>query len=453
MANYKLPPRQKMINLLYVILIAMLAINISGEVLDGFITANKDMKHNVEGLKEYNEVLEKKLAESKNMELARKTAEMKEKLLKFNELIENLEHEVRLMAQESSFSKNLEVDDDLRAVSVVMLEQQNASMLKTEIESFKAECMPLVNNETSRKVIENLLNTDVHEQGKTWEEEHFANLPVIGCTMMMSKIEKDMWLALNEVMRCVTGKVEINDSILQKKEDSEEKTGAESQLLETLIAELEKRNLLNQKMLETEEGQERVFVMTETQAPLFANYENRVNVAVLAQNKSRLDVSMTNGTVRKEGDSYVLVPDGKSRTATLTVKNGKQTLAQYEYKVLPLPAPAASLVYTAPNGQLREYRHSVPLSCKEIQSISEVRLQMTDGVDTKETIAGFDLMLIKNGNKTVQMAHANGSKLTNEMKKILGNVVKGDKLFFTNITLKGNGTPTRQTVSVNVIPM
>lgn len=28
MANYKLPPRQKMINLLYVILIAMLAINI-----------------------------------------------------------------------------------------------------------------------------------------------------------------------------------------------------------------------------------------------------------------------------------------------------------------------------------------------------------------------------------------------------------------------------------------
>lgn len=451
MANYKLPPRQKMINLLYVILIAMLAINISGEVLDGFITANKDMKHNVEGLKEYNEVLEKKLAESKNMELARKTAEMKEKLLKFNELIENLEHEVRLMAQESSFSKNLEVDDDLRAVAVVMLEQHNASKLKTEIESFKAECMPLVNNETSRKVIENLLNTDVHELGKTWEEEHFANLPVIGCTMMMSKIEKDMWLALNEVMRCVTGKVEFNDSIPQKK-DSENGQETESQLKE-LIAKLEKRNLLNQKTVEGEEGSEQVFVITENQAPLFANYENKVNVTVFAKKQNRLQVSMTHGKVRKEGNSYVLIPDGKSRTATLTVKDGKQTLAQLEYKVLPLPAPAPVLAYTAPNGQQREYRHNVPLSCKEIQSISEVRLQMTDGVDTKETIAGFDLMLIKNGNKTVQMAHANGSKLTNEMKKILGNVVKGDKLFFTNITLKGNGTPTRQTVSVNVIPM
>lgn len=452
MANYKLPPRQKMINLLYVILIAMLAINISGEVLDGFITANKDMKHNVEGLKEYNEVLEKQLAESKNMELARKTAEMKEKLLKFNELIENLEHEVRLMAKESSFSENLEVDDDLRAVAVVMLEQQNASKLKSEIETFKKECMPLVNNETSRKVIENLLSTDVHQQGKTWEEEHFANLPVIGCAMMMSKIEKDMWLALNEVMRCVTGKIEINDSIQQKKVN-ENNQETETHLLETFIAELEKRNLLNQKTVEGKEGTKQVFVMTENQAPLFANYENKVNVTVFSKKQNRLQVSMTHGKVRKEGNSYVLIPNGKSRTTTLTVKNGKQTLAQYEYKVLPLPAPAPALVYTAPNGQQREYRHSVPLSCKEIQSISEVKLQMTDGVDTKETIAGFDLMLIKNGNKTVQMAHANSNKLTNEMKKILGNVVKGDKLFFTNITLKGNGTPTRQTVSVNVIPM
>lgn len=452
MANYKLPPRQKMINLLYVILIAMLAINISGEVLDGFITANKDMKHNVEGLKEYNEVLEKQLAESKNMELARKTAEMKEKLLKFNELIENLEHEVRLMAKESSFSENLEVDDDLRAVAVVMLEQQNASKLKSEIETFKKKCMPLVNNETSRKVIENLLSTDVHQQGKTWEEEHFANLPVIGCAMMMSKIEKDMWLALNEVMRCVTGKIEINDSIQQKKVN-ENNQETETHLLETFIAELEKRNLLNQKTVEGEEGTEQVFVMTENQAPLFANYENKVNVTVFSKKQNGLQVSMTHGKVRKEGNSYVLIPNGKSRTTTLTVKNGKQTLAQYEYKVLPLPAPAPALVYTAPNGQQREYRHSVPLSCKEIQSISEVKLQMTDGVDTKETIAGFDLMLIKNGNKTVQMAHANSNKLTNEMKKILGNVVKGDKLFFTNITLKGNGTPTRQTVSVNVIPM
>ena len=42
MGKYTLPPRQKMINLLYVILIAMLAINISADVLEGYKLLNKE---------------------------------------------------------------------------------------------------------------------------------------------------------------------------------------------------------------------------------------------------------------------------------------------------------------------------------------------------------------------------------------------------------------------------
>ncbi|MFK1998318.1 hypothetical protein ACIXFW_18145 [Bacteroides fragilis] len=42
MAKYTLPPRQKMINLLYVVLIAMLAINISSDVLEGYGRMNND---------------------------------------------------------------------------------------------------------------------------------------------------------------------------------------------------------------------------------------------------------------------------------------------------------------------------------------------------------------------------------------------------------------------------
>ena len=40
MAKYTLPPRQKMTNLLYVVLIAMLAINISSDVLEGYVYVN-----------------------------------------------------------------------------------------------------------------------------------------------------------------------------------------------------------------------------------------------------------------------------------------------------------------------------------------------------------------------------------------------------------------------------
>lgn len=449
MSNYKLPPRQKMINLLYVILIAMLAINISGDVLDGFITANEDMKNNVEELKAYNEILEKQLTTGQNGELAQQAIQLKEKLLAIDNHIIRLKDAVQATAQESSFSNSMNVDDDLNAVKQVMLKQQNASGLKTDIEKFKEECLPLATNEASRKIIGNLLNTDAHKNGKTWEEEHFANLPVIGCKMMMNKIRKDLWLAFNETMRCVAGQIAINDSLVLPQEKTPQ---LDDNLLQALLDKLAEQTQQH-KIVRDEDGRVKVLVMTENQAPLFANYENLINVTIVSENPSNLTVNMSNGSIRKEGDHYVAIPNGKSRTATLTVKDGDKVMTQHEYQVLPLPAPTPALIYSAPNGKQREYRSSVPLSRQEIQSISQIRLNMNGGVNTKEKVSGFDLMLIKNGNKTVEMAHANGAELTPEMKKILGNAVKGDKLIFHNISLNGPHTPARQTVSINVIPM
>ena len=42
MAGYRLPPRQKMINLVYIILIAMLAINISADTLATYSLLERD---------------------------------------------------------------------------------------------------------------------------------------------------------------------------------------------------------------------------------------------------------------------------------------------------------------------------------------------------------------------------------------------------------------------------
>lgn len=449
MSNYKLPPRQKMINLLYVILIAMLAINISGEVLDGFATANQDMKKNVETLKVYNGVLEKQLAACGNMDAVQKAAQLKKELLVIDENIMHLEDTIQIVAQEGSFTKGMNVDDDLNAVEAIMLHQQNASELKVAVEAFRKKCLQLTFDETSRKMIGSLLNTDADEKGKSWEERHFANLPVIGCKMMMSKIQKDLWLAFNETLRCVNERVKGNDSLMPRQEV---RPVLDNNLLEALVAHLENRNMHGQTV-KNKDGHMKMLVMTENQAPLFANYENLISVTALSESPTNLEVSLSNGSIRKEGSNYIAVPDGKEQTAVLTVKSGGKVLARYEYKVMPLPTPVPSLMYIASSGRQREYRSNVPLSQKEIQSISRIKLNMEGGVNTQETVTGFDLMLIKGQNQTVRMAHSNGAELTPEMKQILTKTMKGDKLIFTNISVKGKHTPVRQTVSVNVIPM
>ena len=66
MAKYTLPPRQKMINLLYVVLIAMLAINISSDVLEGYGLMNNDYLPQIEQLEEYNRTLLERINNSRN---------------------------------------------------------------------------------------------------------------------------------------------------------------------------------------------------------------------------------------------------------------------------------------------------------------------------------------------------------------------------------------------------
>lgn len=463
---YRLPPRQKMINLLYVILIAILAISISVEVLEGFNTVSKDLQDNIQALKEYNGTLEQKLNNSGKSAEVQATAPVKKQLQEFNELRNELKQKMYDMVMKRSISDKVEMNDDQNAVKTVMLEEGNATELKNRMDNFRESCLKLVKDENARILIESLLSTDTYSNDKTWEQEHFENLPYAGSMMVMNNMEKDMWIALNEVMRNTdTAENAVNDQELtaetQNKEESKENEPEQSygndDFQKELIAQLKKQQKewkeARNKVVTDENGQIKALIMMENSSPLFANFENKVNITIVpASQQKNIKVEMTGGKIYKEGNHYVAIPNGKSNKVKMTLKEGRNVLAAYEYDIMPLPTPRPLLLYTAQSGAQREYRSGVPLTRKEIQSISEIKLNM-DEVDTKEAVTGFDLLLVKNGNKTVITEHADGNKLTPKMKKILENVVKGDKLYFNNITVKGKVSPERTTVSVSVIPM
>ena len=453
MANYKLPPRQKMINLLYIILIAMLAINISSDVLDGFHTASKDMQRNVEGLKTYNSVLSKAAADRGMAEQAQLLEGQANEMAG---LIDDLKKAIKEETKRNSLTeKGMDADDDLNAVETVMLgnNMEKATLLKNKIEQLKESCLKLTQDPNVKGYVENLLATQPLKEGNNWEKEHFDNLPTIGAFMMLNKVEKDAWLAVNETLKGMgqTG----NDSLQTMQTPT---VDIDNNLIKALVNQLEQNNKNRQaeaaaRVVKEDNGQIKAMVFAENKAPLFANYENVINITVASSQAGDVKVDMTGGRVKKAGNHYVAVPDGKHPETTLTIRQNGKVLARTSYKVMQLPAPTPYLTYTTEKGKVREYRSNVPLNGRELATISEIKLKMEAGIDTKEHISGFDMIVIKNGNKTVMTEHANSGKLTAEMKKMIGNVVKGDKLFFTNITVKGNLSPARQVVSLNVIPM
>src|SRR5204863_2489079 len=52
MASGKLSPRQKMINMMYLVLTALLALNVSKEILDAFVTVNNGLENTKLSLKD-----------------------------------------------------------------------------------------------------------------------------------------------------------------------------------------------------------------------------------------------------------------------------------------------------------------------------------------------------------------------------------------------------------------
>ena len=57
MASFNLPPRQKMINLIYIVLLAMMAINVSSDVMQGFTVLTLNSREQNRTLREMNERL------------------------------------------------------------------------------------------------------------------------------------------------------------------------------------------------------------------------------------------------------------------------------------------------------------------------------------------------------------------------------------------------------------
>lgn len=261
-----------------------------------------------------------------------------------------------------------------------------------------------------------------------------------------------MWLATNEAKRAMRSET---DSISSKQEIAQaEKYELDKNLIDAIIEQIEKRNIKASPIIKDEDGKIKAMIITENLAPLFANYENKLNITVATGNKAnQAEVSLTGGSIKKVEDYYIAIPDGSMDKVTLTVKQNGKKLVENQYNVVSLPTPKAFLTYKTTSGKLREYRSNVPMTSAELASINEIKLKMDAGIHTGEEVQGFDMILIKNGNKTVITEHAQGAVLTKKMKQILAHVVKGDKLFFTNITVKGKHTQPRQTVSLNVIPM
>lgn len=220
------PPsaRQKMINLMYIVLLAMLAMNISSDVLNGFTIVGDSLSKSTANASLQNNAVYREFAmqDSLNHE---KVGEWYAKAINVKAMSDSLydfADQLKLLIAIEADGKDARVDDiknreDLEAATQVMLSPTRGKgrELFDAINSYRNQILGMVTDATQREIISANFSTDVPltagALGKNWQEYNFENMPVAAAITMLTKLQNDVRYAEGEVLHTLIKNIDVGD--------------------------------------------------------------------------------------------------------------------------------------------------------------------------------------------------------------------------------------------------
>ena len=217
-------PRQRMINLMYIVLLAMLAMNISSDVLNGFTLVEESLSRSTSNATIQNEAVYKEFAAADSIN-HEKVGEWYNKALSVKSMSDSLYNfagELKeLIAKEADGKKaeinNLQNKEDLEAATQVMLSptKGRGQDLYNAINSYRDRILEMIDNPVQRDIISNNFSTDVPDKSgalnKNWQEYNFENMPAVAAITLLTKLQNDIRYAEGEVLHTLVNNIDVGD--------------------------------------------------------------------------------------------------------------------------------------------------------------------------------------------------------------------------------------------------
>jgi gliding motility-associated protein GldM len=374
-----------MINLMYVVLMAMLALNVSSDVLEGFSLVDEGLNRTKANSTTQNEAIYKELEEAmkQNPEKTRQWYEKAQQVHKMSDSLysfaEALKWEiVREADGDDADLNNIEGRDNLEAPTHVMLAsgEGKGGKLKKASEHYREGITSMINDENQKKIIKANLSTEVPKkaklQGKNWQEYMFENTPVAAAITLLTKLQTDVRHAEGEMLHQLVANIDVKDvrvnqinayvipnaqtvvrggrfsaQIIMAAVDTTQRPEiyvgntllkSENGRYETVCGSTGEFTLKGYLIMKNGNGEtirrefSQPYTVVEPSATvsatmmnmLYAGYQNPISVSVPGVPTNKINLSMTNGTLtKKDGGNYVAVPSkvGEDVTFTVTAQN------------------------------------------------------------------------------------------------------------------------------------
>jgi gliding motility-associated protein GldM len=439
-------PRQKMINMMYIVLTAMLALNVASEVLDAFQVVDSSLIETLKTVDMKNEQVyasfEQAYAEnaakvgewkdkadrlkSLTSEMVSYISQLKEDLVRDSGVIpvssENpVEEDDFYLVTENGDTLIIKKEDDLNAPSEYMITQENATVLKERINEYRQNVLTLLPEEDEEltETIQAALDTsdppvNMREGGesKSWESERFLNKPLVAVLTLLSKIQIDVKNTESNVANYLFAQIDAGSFKFNKLgarviPNSNVVLQGEEYIAEVFLAAEDTTQqptiLINNRPVEVQDGKATYRVKTSepgvfswsglikyrTPAGIVRNYPfeqeyqvtrpsvtmsaTRMNVFYRGLDnpfdvggggipQENLEVEMTNGTVERAGDQYIIRPNeldeqGNNTTVSVYANIGgeRRLLGSSDWRVKRVPDPVAQVAGQS-SGNIRKER-------------------------------------------------------------------------------------------------
>ena len=501
-------PRQKMINLMYVVLMAMLALNVSTEVLNGFSIVEESLNRTTgNSAKENLAIYEDFDAQMKaNPQKVKMWYDRAQRVRQMSDSLYNLAADLKLAIVREADGKNgdphnIRNKEDLEAANQVMLSISGGrgQELFNAINSFRQRMLKMVTDEKQKQIIASNLTTEIPKNamsmGKNWQEYMFESMPAAAAVTLPSKLQSDVRYAEGEVLHTLVQNIDVKDIRVNALEafvipNSQtivrgDKFSAHIVMAAVDTTQVPDIYIGNQKVtlqdnlyericgatgdftlagyLETVNGNgERIrrdfsqkytvvdpsaTVSADLMNMLYAGYNNPISVSVPGVPLTKVQASMTNGTLQPVGPGkYIARPAKIGENATITVvstNTGRpQQMGQYTFRVRKLPDPTPYIAMKDEHGNPTRYKGG-GLAKSQLVAADAIGAAIDDGIlDIGFRVQSFETVFFDNMGNAVPMA-SEGAAFSARQKDTFRKLARNRRFYISRVTVVGPDGLTR----------
>lgn len=504
--------RQKMINLMYLVFIAMVALNVSSEVLSGFVLVERSLTHTIEGTQQSNDNIMKGLstAYAKNPSKAEPWYRKGLALTAYADSLYNEIDQLRLLIAQEADGKDANPNDvarkdDMNAPTTVMLNPltRRGAKLRESIDAFRTYTTQMVRSDSRREHISEMLSTE-SAGGLSWEQQIFENIPTIASLTMLTKLQSDIRSVEGDVLSDLVQNIDSGDlrvnkiaaqviprsqlvmqgsqyeaSIVLSSYDSTrvpkivvngttlpESAGGIYRVTASKAGTFPISGYIETELPDgtaVKQPFQSEYYVTEpfaTVAPtmmnvLYAGINNPISIAVPGVPSQNVTATMTNGTLTRQGNGWVAKPAKIGTPAVITVMakqaDGRSTkMAETSLRVRALPDPLPYIQYTDANGATKRFKGG-RIAKRDLLTANGIGAAIDDDLlDVPYQVVRFQLLFFDSVGGVIPEV-SNGPTFSTRQRDKIRNMAKGKRFFVSEVIARGPDGIERQIPAIEVI--